>query len=96
MSQAAVTRPLASVIPYISPFQLMSQAAVTRPLASVIPYISPFQLMSQAAITCPVEVMESEDPSFMLYTSGSTGKPKGIQHSTAGYLLYSSFTHKVS
>ena len=43
----------------------------------------------------PVE-MSSEDPLFMLYTSGSTGKPKGIVHSTAGYILYASVTHKVS
>ena len=35
---------------------------------------------------CEVEIMESEDPLFILYTSGSTGKPKGLQHSSAGYL----------
>ena len=40
------------------------------------------------------EVMDSEDPLFILYTSGSTGKPKGVQHSTAGYLLHASMTHK--
>ena len=34
----------------------------------------------------PCEVMDSEDPLFLLYTSGSTGKPKGIVHSHAGYL----------
>jgi len=38
--------------------------------------------------------MDSEDTLFMLYTSGSTGKPKGIQHSNAGYLLYTMMTHK--
>jgi len=43
---------------------------------------------------CPCEPMNSEDPLFILYTSGSTGKPKGIVHSTAGYLLYASTTHK--
>lgn len=37
---------------------------------------------------CPCEVMDSEDPLFLLYTSGSTGKPKGVVHTTAGYLLY--------
>lgn len=37
---------------------------------------------------CPCEVMDAEDPLFMLYTSGSTGKPKGVVHTTAGYLLY--------
>ena len=38
------------------------------------------------------EVMEAEDPLFILYTSGSTGKPKGVVHSTAGYLIYTNYT----
>jgi acetyl-CoA synthetase len=38
--------------------------------------------------------MDSEDPLFILYTSGSTGKPKGIQHSTAGYMVYSEFSFR--
>jgi len=41
---------------------------------------------------CPCEVMDSEDPLFMLYTSGSTGKPKGVVHTTAGYMLYTMHT----
>jgi len=40
------------------------------------------------------EIMDSEDPLFLLYTSGSTGKPKGVLHSTAGYLCYTMATHK--
>lgn len=52
------------------------------------------QAMQEAEATCEVEVMESEDPLFILYTSGSTGKPKGLQHSSAGYLLYTMLTHK--
>ena len=43
---------------------------------------------------CPAEEMDSEDPLFILYTSGSTGKPKGVLHTTAGYLLHASLTHK--
>ena len=43
---------------------------------------------------CPCEEMDSEDNLFLLYTSGSTGKPKGIAHTQAGYLLYTSMTHK--
>lgn len=43
---------------------------------------------------CPPEVMDAEDPLFILYTSGSTGKPKGVLHTTAGYLLYAAITHK--
>ncbi len=43
---------------------------------------------------CPIEHMDSEDTLFLLYTSGSTGKPKGLSHTTAGYLLYATLTHK--
>ena len=43
---------------------------------------------------CPYEVMDSEDPLFLLYTSGSTGKPKGVLHTTGGYLAYVSYTHE--
>lgn len=39
------------------------------------------------------EVMDAEDPLFILYTSGSTGKPKGVLHTTAGYLLYVALSH---
>jgi len=42
----------------------------------------------------PAEVMDSEDPLFILYTSGSTGKPKGVLHTTAGYLVYAGLTHR--
>ncbi len=43
---------------------------------------------------CAPEVMNAEDPLFILYTSGSTGKPKGVLHTTAGYMLYAGFTHE--
>ncbi|PCI79058.1 MAG: acetate--CoA ligase [SAR86 cluster bacterium] len=43
---------------------------------------------------CEAELMDAEDPLFILYTSGSTGKPKGVLHTTAGYLLGASITHK--
>jgi acetyl-CoA synthetase len=39
--------------------------------------------------------MDAEDPLFILYTSGSTGKPKGVMHTTAGYLVFISYTHKM-
>jgi len=42
----------------------------------------------------PYEEMDSEDPLFILYTSGSTGKPKGVLHTTGGYMVYASVTHK--
>ena len=44
---------------------------------------------------CHPETMDAEDPLFILYTSGSTGKPKGVLHTSAGYLLYASYTHKI-
>jgi acetyl-CoA synthetase len=43
---------------------------------------------------CPAEEMSAEDPLFILYTSGSTGKPKGVLHTSGGYLVYASMTHK--
>ena len=43
---------------------------------------------------CPCEEMSAEDPLFILYTSGSTGKPKGVLHTTGGYLVFASMTHK--
>ena len=43
---------------------------------------------------CPAEEMSAEDPLFILYTSGSTGKPKGVLHTTGGYMVYASMTHK--
>ncbi len=44
---------------------------------------------------CPAEVMNAEDPLFILYTSGSTGKPKGVLHTSGGYLLWASLTHEL-
>ncbi len=43
---------------------------------------------------CPPEVMDAEDPLFVLYTSGSTGKPKGVMHTTGGYGVWASMTHE--
>ena len=45
--------------------------------------------------TCEPEIMDSEDPLFILYTSGSTGKPKGVLHTTGGYLLQAAISHKI-
>lgn len=50
-------------------------------------YVSYRDLVSNSAPYCPPEIMDSEDPLFVLYTSGTTGKPKGILHTTGGYLV---------
>lgn len=51
-------------------------------------------LVQAASAECQVEVMNAEDPLFILYTSGSTGKPKGMVHSCAGYMIYAAYTFK--
>jgi acetyl-CoA synthetase len=50
--------------------------------------------LAAAAAECPPEEMNAEDPLFILYTSGSTGKPKGVQHTTGGYIVWASLTHR--
>ena len=51
-------------------------------------------LLENAEKFCKAEVMDAEDPLFILYTSGSTGKPKGMVHSCGGYMVYTSYTFK--
>jgi acetyl-CoA synthetase len=50
------------------------------------------EMITQKKSKCEPEVMDSEDPLFLLYTSGSTGKPKGVQHNSAGYILWAQMT----
>ena len=52
------------------------------------------EAMADASADCEPEVMDAEDPLFILYTSGSTGKPKGVVHTTGGYLVWTAMTHK--
>jgi acetyl-CoA synthetase len=52
------------------------------------------EIVANEPAVCPPEQLDSEHPLYILYTSGSTGKPKGVLHTTAGYLLGTSLTHK--
>ncbi len=52
--------------------------------------------MASASDQCEIVPMNAEDPLFILYTSGSTGKPKGVVHTTGGYLLHTSLTHRLT
>jgi len=72
---------------------------VVRRTGNNIPWQNPrdvwyHELTEGCSDICPADPVDSEHPLFILYTSGSTGKPKGVQHSSAGYLLMASITHR--
>ena len=53
------------------------------------------ETMKDSSDICEPEIMDAEDPLFILYTSGSTGTPKGVLHTTGGYMVYASYTHEL-
>jgi len=53
-------------------------------------------VMATASADCEAVSMNAEDPLFILYTSGSTGKPKGVVHTTGGYLVWTTLTHRLT
>ena len=50
------------------------------------------EIIDKQSNVCEPEIMDAEDPLFVLYTSGSTGKPKGVVHTCAGYMVYMHYT----
>jgi acetyl-CoA synthetase len=79
---------------------IVKHVLVVRRLGSLVPMQEGRDRWFEDALAgqpkeCPPEVMDAEDPLFILYTSGSTGKPKGVLHTTGGYLVYASMTHEL-
>ena len=64
-------------------------------IASKEGFIDFYKLVDKASPECEPEIMDAEDPLFILYTSGTTGKPKGILHTTGGYMVQTYYTAKI-
>jgi len=80
--------------------ECVKHVLVVRRLGSLVPMQAGRDRWFEEALAgqskeCPPEVMDAEDPLFILYTSGSTGKPKGVLHTTGGYLVFASMTHEL-
>ena len=75
-----------------SKIENQSSTINSPPLSSIINHLSSkyiwwHDLMAKQSPICPTEMMDSNDPAFILYTSGSTGKPKGVIHGHGGYMV---------
>ena len=82
------------VVPHVLMYHNMDP-----PLAELVPSEDCLvwqDVIPSQSTECPVEWMDAEDPLFLLYTSGSTGKPKGVLHTTAGFMVYSGTTSRIT
>ncbi len=90
---------MADVVQIIDDVPTIEHVIVVKRSGNEVPHtlkdIWYHDFISDVSDDCPCEEMDSEDTLFILYTSGTTGKPKGVKHTTAGYILYTSFTHKI-
>ncbi|MHA1805164.1 MAG: acetate--CoA ligase [Promethearchaeota archaeon] len=90
---------MADVVKIIEDVPTIEHVIIVKRSGREIPHTSKDiwydDLIKDVSDECECEEMDSEDTLFILYTSGTTGKPKGVKHTTAGYLLYTSYTHRV-
>ncbi|KKK44440.1 hypothetical protein LCGC14_0623190 [marine sediment metagenome] len=90
---------MADVVKIIDAVSTIEQVIVVKRSGNEIPHTKKdiwySDFIANESENCECEEMDSEDTLFILYTSGTTGKPKGVKHTTGGYILYTSFSHKI-